>query len=180
VKLGHICFIVGLSTLATGCSTYSSSRYSINTDNVVALRDLKGKKINVGSFTATKSGTKQIMCRGVGPIKTPDGETFSEFVKKGLVDELKVAGLYSVNAPVTLTGNLDKVDFSSASGNWSLALTIHSSNGKSFSVAEKYAFTSSFYGETACNQTAQALMPAVQDLLGKVVRSSKFSPLLRA
>ena len=178
MKLAKIILIVGLTTLATACSTYSSTRYSANTDNVVALRNLKGKTVNIGAFTATKPGIKQIMCRGVGPIKTPDGEAFSEFVKKGLVDELKIAGLYSVSAPITLTGNLDAIDFSSASGTWNLALTIHSSNGKSVSVDEKYAFTSSFYGETACNQTAQALMPAVQDLLGKVVRSNKFQTLI--
>jgi hypothetical protein len=35
------------------------------------------------------------------------------------------------------------------------------------------------YGETACNQTAQALMPAVQNLVGKVVRDPAFVELVR-
>lgn len=179
MKLLHLFSIAGLCVLASGCSTYATSRYNVNTDNVVALRNLKETTVNVGTFTATQPGLKQIMCRGVGPIKTPDGESFSEFVRKGLVDELKIAGLYSTNSPVTLTGNLDLIDFSSASGHWNLGLTLHSSNGKSLSVVERYKFTSSFYGETACNQTAQALMPAVQNLLGKAVRSSKFVTLLR-
>ncbi len=117
------------------------------------------------------------MCRGVGPIKTPDGEPFSEFVRKAFLDELKIASVYSASAPITLTGNLDSIDFSSASGGWNLALTVKSSNGKSLSVNESYAFTSSFYGETACNQTAQAFMPAVQNLVGKVVRSQEFLAL---
>jgi len=134
--------------------------------------------VNVGAFGATKPGEKEIMCRGVGPIKTPDGEPFSEFVRKAMLDELKISTIYSANAPVTLTGNLDAIDFSSASGSWNLALTLKSSNGKSISVAEQYAFTSSFYGETACNQTAQALMPAVQNLVGKAVRSPEFPALV--
>jgi hypothetical protein len=164
--------------ILSGCSTYSTARYSSNTDNVIALRDLKGTVVNIGAFSATKPGEKEIMCRGVGPIKTPDGESFSDFVRKALVDELKLANAFSATAPVTLTGNLDAIDFSSASGNWNLALTIKSSNGKGMSVSEQYAFTTSFYGETACNQTAQALMPAVQNLIGKIVRSPEFTSLL--
>lgn len=172
--LAAVLFAVMLS----GCSTYSITRYSISTDNVVALRLLNGKTLNVGSFTATNPGQREIMCRGVGPIKTPDGESFSEFVRKALLDELKIANAYSQSSKIIITGNLDQVDFSSASGNWNLAVTIKTSNGKSMTVSESYAFTTSFYGETACNQTAQAFMPAVQNLVGKVVRSPDFINLI--
>jgi hypothetical protein len=164
--------------LASGCSTYSATRYSISTDNVVALRSLNGKTVNVGAFSASTPGQTEIMCRGVGPIKTPDGEPFAEYVRKAMLDELKIANTYSSAAPVTITGNLDAIDFSSSSGNWNLALTVRSSNGKSMSVSESYGYTSSFYGETACNQTAQAFMPAVQNLVGKVVRSPEFVALV--
>ena len=61
---------------------------------------------------------------------------------------------------------------------WNLGLTVLSSNGKSITVIENYKFTSSFFGETACNQTAQALMPAVQNLIGKLTRSPQFINLL--
>lgn len=176
-KISSIALIASISIL-TGCSTYSAARYSSNADNVVALRSLNGKGINIGPFSATKPGEKEIMCRGVGPIKTPDGEPFSDFIRKAMVDELKLAGAFSASAPVTLTGNLDSIDFSSASGSWNLALTVKSSNGKSMTAFEQYAFTTSFYGETACNQTAHALMPAVQNLVGKIVRSSEFSSLI--
>jgi hypothetical protein len=167
-----------IAVLATGCSTYSANRYSISTDNVVALRSLNGKTVNVGAFSSSTPGQTEIMCRGVGPIKTPDGEPFAEFVRKAMLDELRIANTYSSSAPVTITGNLDAIDFSSNSGNWNLALTIRSSNGKSMSVSESYGYTSSLYGETACNQTAQAFMPAVQDLVGKVVRSPEFVALV--
>lgn len=170
--------LAAVAILASGCSTYSATRYSISTDNVVALRSLNGKTLNVGAFSSTTPGQKEIMCRGVGPIKTPDGEPFAEFVRKAFLDELKIANAYSPSAPVTITGNLDAIDFSSNSGNWNLALTVKTSNGKSMSVSESYAYTSSFYGETACNQTAQAFMPAVQNLVGKVVRSSEFIALV--
>jgi hypothetical protein len=172
MKQGFILLL--LVTLLSGCSTYAASRYSVSTDNVVALRGLNGKTVNVGAFSSTEPGQSEIMCRGVGPIKTPDSEPFSEFIRKALIDELKIANVFSPTAPITLTGTLDKIDFSSNSGNWNLALTLKSSNGKSMSVAEDYSYTTSFYGETACNQTAHALMPAIQNLLGKIVRSPDF------
>ncbi len=170
--------LIALATCLTGCSTYSTARYASSVDNVVALRSLDGKVVNVGTFTSTDPGIKEIMCRGVGPIKTPDGEPFAQFVRKALLDELKLANAFSESAPVTLTGNLDAIDFSSNSGNWDLSLTVVSSNGKSMTVTERYPYTTSFYGETACNQTAQALMPAVQNLVGKIVRSANFATLV--
>lgn len=164
--------------LLTGCSTYAANRYSVATDNVVALRTLNKKTINVGTFSSSQPGQSEIMCRAVGPIKTPDGEPFCEYIRKALVDELRMANVFSTNAPVTLTGNLDQIDFSSNSGTWEIALTVRCSNGKSMTVSENYSYTTSFYGETACNQTAQALMPAVQNLVGKVVRSPEFAALV--
>lgn len=164
--------------MASGCSTYSANRYSVSTDNVMAIRSLNGVTVDVGAFSATTPGQTEIMCRGVGPIKTPDGEVFSDFVRKALLDELRMADAYSTSAPVTITGNLDAIDFSSNSGYWNLGLTVTSSNGKSMSVTEDYKYTTSFYGETACNQTAQAFMPAVQNLVGKVVRSPEFMDLV--
>src|SRR5687768_10822857 len=143
--------------MVTGCSTYAASRYSISADNVRTLREYRGQTVNVGPFTAAESKT-EIMCRGVGPIKTPDGESFELFLRKAFIDELTIAEVFSPNAPVTLTGRLDAIDFSSMEGAWTLGLTVTSSNGRTMSVTEAYRFTSSYYGETACNQTAHALM----------------------
>ena len=173
-------FVILCISLAVlvGCSTFAGHRYSISADNVIALRNLKGHKINVGTFSSSKPNLTVIVCRGFGPIKTPDGETFEYYIRKALIDELKMASIYSPNSRVTLRGHLNNIDFSSVSGGWDISLTIKSSNGKIVTVEEHYVFTSSYYGETACAQTAQALMPAVQDLLGKLVQSPLFLTLL--
>ena len=163
----------------SGCSTYAAQRYSISADNVTALRALNGKTLNVGPFTSSQPGLSDIACRAVGPIKTPDGEPFADFIRKALLDELKIANAFSPTAPITLTGNLNSIDFSSASGTWDISLTVQSSNGKSVTLTENYAYTSSWYGEAACNQTAQALMPAVQDLIGKLVHGPEFQALIQ-
>jgi hypothetical protein len=169
-----------LAIFISGCSTYAADRYSISVDNMTALKTLTGEKLNVGEFTASKPGLTEIMCRGVGPIKTPDGETFENYIREAFIDELKLAELYSDSSPITLTGNVDNIDFSSSSGTWNIAATIKSSNGKVLSISENYSYKTSFYGETACNQTAQALMPAVQDLITKIIMHQDFPLLITA
>jgi hypothetical protein len=99
-----------------GCSTYTATRYSISADTVTALRAFRPQKVNVGAFTAAEPGRSEIMCRAVGPIRTPDGEAFEAFIRKALVDELQVAEVYAPTAPVTLTGHVEQLDFSSLSG----------------------------------------------------------------
>jgi len=114
--------------LLTGCSTYAASRYAMSADNVVALRALRGQQINVGPFTAVGGSKTEITCRAVGPIKTPDGETFEQFIRKALIDEMTIAEVYSPTAPAALTGRLDRIDFTSTTdANWDIAMTITSS-----------------------------------------------------
>ena len=163
-----------IAALSSGCVSYSTGRYAINADNVVALRTLNNA-VNVGVFTATAAGGQsELSCRGGVPIRTADGEPFSEFVRKAFLDELRIANAFSASAPVTLTGNLDSIDFwSTGDGVWNLVLTLKASNGKSMNVLGSYAYRTSW--DTGCSDTAQAFVPAVQNLLGKVVRSKNFS-----
>ncbi len=162
----------------SGCSTYSASRYSISADNVTKLRAYSGTKFSVGEFTSSIPSKSEIMCRGVGPIKTPDGENFEQFVRKAFIDELQMAEVYFKDGAIILTGNLNSIDFSSNSGNWDISLSVTSSNGKSLDVSENYSYDTSFYGETACNQTAHALMPAVQNLISKLINHDSFASLI--
>ena len=131
-------FVILCISLAVlvGCSTYAGSRYSISADNVIALRNLKGHKMNIGPFSSSKPNLRVIVCRAFGPIKTPDGETFEYYIRKALIDELKMASVYSPNSRVTLTGHLNNIDLSSVSGSWDISLTIKSSNGKIMTVEE--------------------------------------------
>jgi hypothetical protein len=73
------------------------------------------------------------------------------------------------------------LDFSSGltDAAWKIGLTLVSSNGRSLAVAEEYKFASSWYGETGCNQTAHALMPAVQNVIRKIVQHPDFAGLIR-
>ena len=166
--------------LLTGCSSYAVPRYGVSVTNVTALKQTGAPPTSVGKFTATGESKHAITCRAVGPIKTPDERPFEEYVRKALIDELQLAGAYGESAPVVLTGNLDRVDFSSTEGKWMLAVTVTSSNGRTLTVANDHEYETSYVAEKACALTAQAFGPAVQTLIGKLVHHPEFTALLNA
>lgn len=169
-----------LAVLATGCSTMTPSRYSVSVDNNQALKQHAGAAVRVTSMSAPASYDSN--CRLMGPIQASDGMSIPQFVEKAFNDELKFAGIYS-DSGVALTGALTKIQFSSMAGLtngwWDLGLTLTSSNGKAMSAENRYEFKSGFDGITACNQTAQALGPAVQDLINQVVTDPSFASLIQ-
>jgi hypothetical protein len=170
--------IVGL--LLSACSTYVTPRYSLTADTNIALKSVGASNVAVGSFSGPPNFDSA--CRAAGPLATPDGMSHAAYIKKALEDELKVGGAYAASSPrVTLSGVVNKLDFSSAraitGGSWNIDLTLSSSNGKSMLASEHYEFESGYGAETACKQTAEAFMPAVQDLIAKIVRAPEFRSL---
>ncbi len=174
---------LSLAALLSACSTFTTPRYSINPDTNVALKALGVSGIAVGNFSGP--ATFDAGCRAAGPLSPPDGMSHTAYLRKALEDELKVAGVHAESSPnVTLTGKVNKLEFSSArgltGGSWDIDVTVTSSNGKSMTAAEHYEFQSGFVADTACKQTSEAYMPAVQNLIGKVVRSPDFKGLVGA
>ena len=82
-----------IAVLCTACSSYAVPRYGVAVTNVTALRQIGGQKTNVQPFTATGESKTEIGCRAVGPVKTPDGRPFEEYIRKALIDELHGRGL---------------------------------------------------------------------------------------
>lgn len=165
----------------SACSTFTPQRYNISADNNVALKALGVGNINVGAFAGP--ATFDRACRGAGPIAPPDNMSFENYIQKALADELKVAGFFDDKTPkTTLTGAVESLSFSSSrgltGGTWDIALRVNSSNGKSIFITEHYEFESGFIADTACKQTAEAFLPAVQNLIGKLIKSPEFKGLL--
>src|SRR3989442_4103593 len=93
------------------------------------------------TFTALKRAfTDRYLDAGLGTTfalgATP--RPFEDYIRRALVDELKVAEMLSDSAPVTLTGNLDKIDFNSMAGARKIDLTATPSNGGSLRDPSKY------------------------------------------
>lgn len=155
-------------------------RYSISVDNVQTLKGFQGARVAV--VYLSQSANFSANCRLMGSIEPADGLTVSQFVAKAINDELKIANLYSTDG-IKLTGDITKIKFSSitglTNGYWDLALTLQSSNNNVLSISNRYTFKSGFDAITACNATADALTPAVQDLLTVMVTHPEFEKLIK-
>ena len=123
-----------------------------------------------------------MLCRLVGPIHLPGDVSAEAYFTSAFSDQFELAGLNSgKNAPVTISGEITRFDFSSmiAGGNWNFGITLKSSNGHNLSVSEDYHFAASFGGDAACHDVADAYAPAVQALVQKVVGEPGFAALLK-
>lgn len=164
--------------LLTGCSI-SATPYAVHPDTIVALRSHAGHPVKLAPFTSDKPGKSEIMCRLVGLIQTPGGVPFEQYVENAFRAELLVAGLLSDAAPVTLSGHLERMHFSTASeAVWEVRVTLVSSNGRRLTVADEYPFNWHFIADYACREAATAMVLAVQSLVRKAVQHPEFAGLL--
>lgn len=170
----HLAFGTLFFWLSTGCSVHSIGEYAVSTHNVenarMRLGPRTGQFVAVGPFNSVQPGLSEIWCRINSPIRTPDGQPFADYIRAALVDELRLAGALAEDAAIRLGGRLDQIDFDSQEGKWNIVVTIRLSSGETFAVAESYPFQTSWYAERACDRTALAFVPAVQSLIGKIIR----------
>lgn len=171
-------FLVIIAALISACQSYSLGRYTPGVDNQLSLRSLAPAQINVSEFTAATSDDKDILCAGRIYIRTQDDETFSKFIQNAMTSELKLAGIYSPNAKTTLSGKLEHIDASYHRSQWEMTLIITSSNGQSATFSDVYPYHKGFF-DSACMLPAQAFVPAVQDLIKKIVTSQEFKGLIQ-
>jgi hypothetical protein len=165
--------------LTSSCSTMTPARYSVSVDANQALKSMTNVRVYLANLSPPKDEDSN--CRLMGPIKAGDGLTITEFIQKAFNDEFKFADRFDQTG-VRLEGEVTEIEFSSidgiTNGHWALALTLSSSNGHSMSANVDYRFKSGFDAITACNQTADALGAAVQDLVVRTVTDPQFKQLV--
>jgi len=175
-----IVFMAIALLMLSACSTMQPPRYAISVDNIQKLKSYEGVKAEVVSLNQSADFSSN--CRLMGPIEPADGLTIPLFISKAFNDEFKMAGLYSTDG-IKLSGDITKIEFSSitglTNGYWDIGLRLNSSNGQSLSVSNNYTFKSGFDAITACNATADALSPAVQDLINTMITHPEFGKLLK-
>lgn len=168
-----------LTLIGTGCSTMTPARYSVSVDANRALDSMPDARVYIANLAPPEKEDSN--CRLMGPIKAADGMTITEFIASAFNDEFKFADIYDQNG-IRLEGEVTKIEFSSidgiTNGHWMLGLTLRSSNGTQMSSNVNYKFKSGFDAITACNQTADALGAAVQDLVKETVTDPRFKLLV--
>ena len=170
-----------LVALLAGCVSRSVPHYSIVPDNISVLKSIGVDGVKIGSISDASNFDDN--CRG-SSITPPVNMSFSGYIASALGNELKMAGLYNEKQPKNvLSGLIDQMEFSSTNsltkGEWKITLTLQSSNGKKVSVTENYQFDSGFEGSSACRRTAEAFLPAVQNLISKLFNMSEFRALIQ-
>ena len=175
--------LVALVVCLSACQSYTAQTYSISPDTVRSVKNLKlNETVGVGEVMAPAD--VDLTCRAMGPIALPNKLTLSTYVKKAMEDELKIGDAFAYQNPkVTLTAQITKFSMSSSKGltrgYFDIDLKVNSSNGKSIQANEYYEFDSGFDGYTACKNTSDALMPAVQNLVAKVYKDPQFGSLVK-
>ena len=166
----------------TGCANKVPA-YAISTNNVVSLQGLSANngKVNLNNFTDSGRDESKVMCRLATPVGTANGETFASYIENAFKKELLVAGMYDPKSNITISVNIDNLYGSTTLGNayWEFDVTVKSSNGTSYKVHSRYDYESSFTAMSACSEMQRSFVPAVQKLIGDIVKNPKFPDLLK-
>lgn len=161
---------------------YMPPHYSVSADNAVAIKRFGGGNINVGLFTNTAKFDNDCGITA-GAIGMPDKLSFEGYIRKGLVEELKIAGMFDDATPkITLSGTVEQLSLFSRrhiyTSTWNIGLRVTSSNGKSVYVTDHYDFDAGAGSGADCQKIADAYLPAAQKILGKFINSPEFKSLI--
>jgi hypothetical protein len=175
-------FLFVMISMSSACATYYAPGYGISTMNVDTLEQKMGGtdvKVKLNEFTAVPTVDQDMWCRGAGPVMATRGQTFHKYIQDALQDEFSAAKIYSPDAQVTIDGVLQKIDFDSwGTSSWDIELTLFSSTGTSFTVAEHFEFSGACQAKLACEGVAKAFPAAVQSLIEKIITHPEFDNLI--
>jgi hypothetical protein len=105
-----------------------------------------------------------------------------KYIEDALSVELEMGNMLDPKSQVKIGGYIEELYGSTTLGNayWEFKVKVTSSNGKSFDVASRYDYESSFTAYSACSEMQRSYMPAVQQLVNKIVTDPGFKTLLKS
>jgi len=170
-----------LAVLLSGCETpIVAPHYPQSTETAGNLRAARPIKIGLSTFVGP---ARLENCRGLKPLNLPAEVSPSLYIQQAFEAEFRAADILAPSgADITLSGRIDTATFSSTKlitmGQWTIGLSLRSSNGKTLRVVESHEFDSAFEAREACRYTADAFAQAVQKLVAKTVSDPGFPGLL--
>ena len=167
--------VVALVMLA-GCETFAVHQYPLSQRNIATIKRTmsvgEASSIAVGEFTAAAPGQSEISCGMNGQIRTPQQIPFEKYIRQAFIDDLKKADAYSldqIEAGRVITGYLDNIKINAKDGSWDIKLIIHFKSGETYTVLESYQIE-----DASCEQSAAAFIPAIQELIYKIITHPTF------
>ncbi len=161
-----------------GC-TYSVNQYGSSLDTTDKIKQLQSPPLAVDKFESYRPDLKSIVCRANGVVATPDEVSFETYIERAFIDELKQANAYDPKSPAVVHGRLEEINFISSvgKGKWFMKLAVSSNTNPGYAVDSAYEFSANWVAFRACQQVAQAFVPAVQQLISQVVSDPRFKQL---
>jgi hypothetical protein len=98
-----------------------------------------------------------------------------------LIDELSLAGLMDEKSGIELRAKIKDVDVhcNVGTGVWAIELEYAVAGKPPVLIKSDYEFEGAYYGLTVFNNAQQALVPAVQELIRRIVTSTEFQAAMR-
>ena len=171
-------FLATSALLIGGCTSFVAPDFAARTSTSSQPDRPAQRRVTFEKFASNVSAANanEVMCRQVGPIKTPGGGSFAEYLHSIFVQEFSLAASDTEGPPVMLTGSIITFDHGSI-GWWKIGVDFKSSNGNEASIETLYRFHSNWYGNKACELTANALLPAARSLVTRALESPGFVKL---
>lgn len=91
IKL-RLAAVLCVAALATGCSTFTTPRYSISAESNVVLKAINATGVSVGAFSYAGPGNFDNFCRGAGTLEPVDGISHVEYIRRAIESELNEPG----------------------------------------------------------------------------------------
>ncbi|MGR5409058.1 hypothetical protein [Vibrio alfacsensis] len=168
--------IIAFSMLTlSGCSTFPIHSYSPQAGNTNALSNVQ-TKLSVASLPASFTDTGVVQCRGAGPVKFTNGDTFTKYVVSSLESELIEGNKYQVASPKEIKVKLTRVDFETTLGNTNWYIDGKYTLGDSIAyVSTIYNDKSSYMADKACRNMGVYFPKAVAKHLQQLIASPEFN-----
>lgn len=162
--------------------TYMPPHYSVSMDTTEELKRIGGSNINVGPFKKTVKLDNDCGITA-GSVVMPNKMGFEDYIRTGLIEELKAAGMFDDTSPkITLSGAIDQLSFFSRryiyTSTWNIGILFTSSNGKSVHLTDQYNFDVGEGSAADCQKIADSYMFATQKIIGKFIDSPEFQSLV--
>jgi hypothetical protein len=162
---------------------YQSSSY-----NVDALRLNNANSCRVGNIlnAETRDVEDPISFRGLSSFVSPVGDTYGDYITRALKDELMLAGIYSENSPLEISGTMTKHIFDASGtnvgvGDIAVEFVVTSAGTivykKTHSVHKEYV--TGFNGIEASTNMQRAHTETVEELLNRFYKDPEFIRVMR-
>ena len=183
----HSSLIMVAILILSGCASVAPT-YQPSISNVSTLKDQRPVKVKLGNFDAggpEKDTVNRLTIRAGGFI-SPYNESYVEYLRDAIRQELSMAGLLSDNSDVELSGVLLKNEFDASGVNIGYAimeaqLTIKKNGAVRYDKRKsvRHEWESSFAGMIAIPKARENYTVVVQKLLTSFYIDPEFQGALK-